>query len=134
MIHTRGIIEDVEWRRLKHGHEYAVVRIDGQQYEVWDSRLYDRLLEGMEVEYRFRRTADGDLRISDIKSPEERAARHDIDDWPYPPTQPADLATRYAALRLAIDTVGDGIQDPDEKADKAVEIAQKYCAYFEEGE
>jgi hypothetical protein len=72
VIPTIEIVEDVEKRRLKEGHEYAVVTIDGRQYEVWDRDIYEQLPEGAEIEHRFRKTADDRLLITDIGTAESQ--------------------------------------------------------------
>jgi hypothetical protein len=133
VVKTRGIIEDVEKRGLKEGHDYAVVTIDGQQYEVWDSGIYEQLLEGAEIEYQFRKTPDGRLLITDIgdsgetvqEGPEIGAECNDV---------PEHLASAYLALKAAIETVGDTVKDYSERVEKILATARKCRAYFEEQE
>jgi len=127
-----GIVEDVEKRRLKEGHEYAVVTIDGRRYEVWDREIYEQLLEGAEIEYRFRKTADDCLLITDIGTGEE--AIQDAPDISAEDAEvPGYLVPAYLALRAAIETVGDAVEDYRERAEKILATARKYRTYFEEG-
>jgi hypothetical protein len=134
VIPTIGIVEDVEKRRLKEDHEYAVVTIDGQQYEVWDREIYEQLLEGAEIEYRFRKTAADRLLITDIGTGEEP-----IQDAPEISAEDADvpdhLAPAYLALRLAIETVGgDTAEDYSNRMERIIAMAWRYRAYLREPE
>jgi hypothetical protein len=133
VIPTIGILENVEKRRLKEGHEYAVVTIDGLKYEVWDRDIYDQLLEGSEIECRFRKTANDRLLITDIADADEPSRETSDVDAEHADV-PGYLAPAYLALRAAIETVGDAMEDYGERIEEILATARKCRAYFEEQE
>lgn len=64
----KGTIEQIWENESKNGQQYLTVQIDGERYSVWDTKYFDQLHEGAEIEYQFRQS--GNFRnITEVSNP-----------------------------------------------------------------
>ena len=52
----KGTIEQVWENESRNGQKYITVQIGGERYSVWDTKYFDRLQEGAEIDYDFRQS------------------------------------------------------------------------------
>lgn len=54
----KGRIEGIEEKHTKNGRTYLLLSIDGQNYSLWDGKLFEGLREGDLVEYKWKQSGD----------------------------------------------------------------------------
>jgi hypothetical protein len=94
---------------------------------------FEQILKGEDIDYRFRRTSDDHLHITDVYHGDD-PTQGEPEIGAESPDVPGYLAPAHLALRAAIETVGDGVEDDGERIEKVIDTAGKYRAYFEESE
>lgn len=123
----KGTVEQVWENESKNGQRYLTVQIGGERYSVWDTKYFDRLQEGAEVEYDFRQS--GNFRnITDIRGPEENnqaPAYHNDRDR---------QITRLSCLKSAAEILAPAQVDPDAKRELVIETARVFERYVGEND
>ncbi len=118
----RGIIEQVWENESRNGQKYLTVQIDGERYSVWDTKYFDQLREGVEVEYEFRQSGNF-KNITQVRDPGEQneaPAYHNHRDR---------QITRLSCLKSAAEILAPAQLDPDAKRDLVIETAKVFERY-----
>jgi len=113
----RGEIQKISERQKKDGTTYWVLRIDGQQYLIWDEKLMEGLQEGDFVEFEFKRKGNFNT-ITKIKKTLSYDERH-------------VQIVRMSCLRSACEIVTTaGFMNTEKKAEVALKMAKKFEDYI----
>jgi len=111
------------WRNeTGDGQRYCVLEIDGQKYSLWDEKYFDKLREGLEVDYEWKKSGRF-KKITDIKILEPQTCR-----------DRCIKIIRMSCLKSASEILYGLEGDPYKKADLAVEIAKRFEKYVLDGE
>ena len=55
----KGIVQKIEEKHAKNGQKYLLLSIDGQNYSLWDGKVFDRIHEGERIEYKWKDALPG---------------------------------------------------------------------------
>ena len=70
-----GVIERVWGNEARNGQKYLTVQIDDERYSLWDTKCFDHIQEGLEIQYEFRQRGNfKHLRETVLAKEQERPA------------------------------------------------------------
>ena len=125
----KGRIEQISEGESKAGQKYLSVTIDGQRYIVWDEKYFDLLQEGALVDYKWKQSGSSNFRkITEIEVLEDESNREEFE------AARNRKITRMGCLKYSATLLQNLDIDPDEKVDKAIEVARKFENYVHEDE
>jgi len=128
----RGVIEEVWENESRNGQTYLTVQIDGERYNVWDTRYFDQMQEGVEIEYQFRQS--GNFRhLTDIKPVEARSSTPH-QSRPYRANNKDRQIARLSCLKSASEILAPLHVDVDSKRDMVIDTARFFERYVFEGD
>jgi len=107
------------------GQAYLTVQIDGERYSVWDTKYFDQLQVGSEIEYDFRQSGNF-KNITEVSS---------LDGQPpssYQPNNRSRNMTRLSCLKSASRIVAPVHLDVDAKRELVVDTARYFERYVQE--
>ncbi len=121
----RGVVEQVWENESRNGQPYLTVQINGERYTVWDTKYFDQLREGAEIEYEFRQSGNF-KNITEVRSPSEeqqpQAYQNDRDRQ----------ITRLSCLKSAAEILAPAQLDPDTKRQLVIDTARVFERYVNE--
>ena len=121
----RGVVEQVWENESRSGQPYLTVQINGERYTVWDTKYFDQLREGAEIEYEFRQSGNF-KNITEVRSPSEeqqpQAYQNDRDRQ----------ITRLSCLKSAAEILAPAQLDPDTKRQLVIDTARVFERYVNE--
>jgi len=118
----KGIVEEIWENESKNGQKYLTVQIGGERYSVWDTKYFDQLRVGGEIECDVKQS--GNFRhLTDIKAADEQQAPH------YQPNNRDRQITRMSCLKSASEILAPAHLDIDSKRDLVVETARFFERY-----
>ena len=121
----RGVVEQVWENESRNGQPYLTVQINGERYTVWDTKYFDQLREGAEIEYEFRQSGNF-KNITEVRSPSEEQQ---------PQTYQNDRdrqITRLSCLKSAAEILAPAQLDPDTKRQLVIDTARVFERYVNE--
>lgn len=121
----RGVVEQVWENESRNGQPYLTVQINGERYTVWDTKYFDQLREGAEIEYEFRQSGNF-KNITEVRTPSEeqqpQAYQNDRDRQ----------ITRLSCLKSAAEILAPAQLDPDTKRQLVIDTARVFERYVNE--
>ena len=121
----RGVVEQVWENESRNGQPYLTVQINGERYTVWDTKYFDQLREGAEIEYEFRQSGNF-KNITEVRSPSEEQQ---------PQTYQNDRdrqITRLSCLKSAAEILAPAQLDPDTKRQLVIDTARVFERHVNE--
>lgn len=124
----RGMIEQVWENESRNGQKYVTVQIAGERYSNWDSKYFDLLQEGAEIEYEFKQS--GNFRnMTDIKP-----VGDNHEPPPYQPNKKDREIARMSCLKSASEILAPVQLDPQAKREMVIDTARFFERYVFEGD
>ena len=123
VIAMRGIVEKIWENRTQNNKRYHVVEIGGEKYSVWDSALMEGITEGARVEYDWKKSGNF-KKITGLQKIDESQMSE-----AYQSDRKSREIIRMSCLRSASELLYGLYFDPDEKAEKALDIARRFERY-----
>jgi len=119
----RGTIEQIWENESRMGQKYLTVLIDGERYSIWDTKYFDLLQDGTEIEYDVHQSGNY-KHLTDIKPVEEQQ------NFPsYQPNNKDKHIARMSCLKSASEILAPIHLDVDAKRDLVVETAKYFERY-----
>jgi len=119
----KGTIEQIWENESRMGQKYLTVLIDGERYSIWDTKYFDLLRDGTEIEYDVRQSGNY-KHLTDIKPVEEQQ------NFPsYQPNNKDKHIARMSCLKSASEILAPIHLDVDAKRDLVVETAKYFERY-----
>ncbi len=121
----RGMIEQIWENESRNGQKYVTVQIAGERYSSWDSKCFDLLQEGAEIDYEFKQS--GNFRnLTDIK-PVESGNNGELP--PYQPNHKDRQIARMSCLKSASEILAPVQLEPEAKKQKVIDTARFFERY-----
>ncbi|MDK2464136.1 MAG: hypothetical protein QI223_05135 [Candidatus Korarchaeota archaeon] len=121
----RGVVEQVWENESRNGQPYLTVQINGERYTVWDTKYFDQLREGAEIEYEFRQSGNF-KNITEVRSPSEEQQPQI-----YQNARDRQI-TRLSCLKSAAEILAPAQLDPDAKRQLVIDTARVFERYVNE--
>ena len=118
----RGVIDQVWENESRNGQQYLTVEIDGERYSVWDTKYFELLQQGAEIEYDVHQSGNF-KHLTDIKPFEERSAPS------YKPNHRDKQITRLSCLKSASEILAPAHLDTDAKRELVIDTARVFERY-----
>ena len=119
----QGVVEKIWENKTQNNKRYHVVEIGGEKYSVWDSALMDGITEGSQVEYDWKKSGNFKKIISLQRIGNNQGSE------PYHSDRKSREIIRMSCLRSASEILHGLYFEPDEKAEKALDIARRFEMY-----
>ena len=123
VVAMRGVIEKIWENKTQNNKRYHVVEIGGEKYSVWDSALMEGITEGARVEYDWKKSGNF-KKITGLQKIDESQMSE-----AYQSDRKSREIIRISCLRSASELLYGLYFDPDEKAEKALDIARRFERY-----
>ena len=118
----KGIIEQIWENKSRNGQAYLTVQIDGERYGVWDTKYFDQLQVGGEIEYDFRQSGNF-KNITDLRPLDGQPSA------PYQPNHRDRQITRLSCLKSASEILAPVHLNVDSKRELVVDTARYFERY-----
>ena len=118
-----GTVERIWENETKEKKTYHVLEIGGEKYSVWDSKLMEGLSEGSRVDYEWKKSGDF-KKITGLRKIGQEPEHH-----PYQRDRRSLEIVRMSCVRSASEILHGLFIDPEEKTNKAIEIARQFEKY-----
>jgi hypothetical protein len=118
----KGVIEEVWENESRNGQKYLTVQIAGEKYSVWDTKYFDQLQVGAEIDYDFRQSGNF-KNITDLRPLQEQMSP------PYQPNHRDRQITRLSCLKSASEILAPVHLDIDAKRDLVIDTARYFERY-----
>lgn len=118
----KGIIENVWENESKNGKRYLTVEIAGERYSVWDTKYFDQLQEGANIEYDVK-TSGNFKHLTDITI--EKNQQGPV----YHRNHRDKQITRLSCLKSASEIMAPVHMDMDAKRDLVIDTAKYFERY-----
>lgn len=131
----RGTIERVWDNETRNGKQYRTAQIGGQRYNVFDTKYFDLLQEGEDVQFDFRQS--GDYRhITDMSLSGNGQKSANQNDHSYQPNNNGKdrQIARMSCLKSASEIMAPVQLEPDAKREKVIDTAKYFERYVFEGD
>jgi len=133
----RGTIDKIWSNTTKKGQEYRTVRMNGQLYNVWDSKYFDQLQEGEDIEYQFKESGNymhiTDMHVAGGNHRTSQNNHNSNHNNSYIPKKDKQIA-RMSCLKSASEIMAPVQLDPDAKKQKVIDTAKFFERYvFDDG-
>ena len=116
----KGRIEGIEEKQAKNGRTYLLLSIDGQNYSLWDGKLFETVREGDLVEYKWKQS--GDYRnITEIAPADEPSGNGQ-------PVREVQIL-KMSCLKSASAILANLGCEPDERVALTIEAARRFEKY-----
>ena len=118
----RGLIEQVWENEARSGQKYLTVQIDGERYSLWDTKYFDHVQEGLQIEYEVRKSGNCKhfTEITPVKEQERPVYR--------PNGRDIQIA-RLSCLKSASEIVSPVHMDIDSKQEMVIKLAKWFERY-----
>jgi len=126
----RGVVEEIWENEARNGQKYLTVQIDGEKYSLWDTKYFDHIQEGLEIEYDVRKSGNF-KHLTDITPVKEGKEQ----ELPAYRRNSRDIQiARLSCLKSASELVAPVHMDIDSKQERVLELAKRFERYvFEDG-
>ena len=127
----KGVVEQVWDNESRNGQRYLTVQIGGERYSVWDTKYFDQLRQGAEIEYEFRESGNF-KNITELRDPGQKT---EAQAQPQPYSNHRDRQiTMLSCLKSAAEILAPAQIDPDVKRDLVIQTAKVFERYVGEDE
>lgn len=121
----RGVIEEIWENEARNGQKYLTVQIDGERYSLWDTKCFDQVQEGLEIEYDVRQSGNF-KHLTDITPVKEEKEQ---ERPAYRPNGRDVQITKLSCLKSASEIVAPVHMDIDSKQEMVIELAKRFERY-----
>ncbi|MFC1560873.1 hypothetical protein ACFL4V_00180 [Candidatus Latescibacterota bacterium] len=122
----RGVIENLWENESKNGQQYMTVQIGGERYSVWDTKYFDQLREGAEIEYDVKESGNF-KHLNDIRPIERHYLRGNGNG-----NSKDRQITRMSCLKSASEILAPLHMELDVKRDMVIDTARCFERYVQE--
>lgn len=124
----KGSIDKIWENQTKDNKTFYVLEIGGDKYSVWDPKLVEGLDEGNTIDYQWKQSGN----FKKITSLAKIEAEPDLDN--YPTDRKSREIVRMSCLRSATELLGPVELEPDDKIEKALDMAKVFERYVVEND
>lgn len=129
----RGTIDKIWENKTTKGTEYRTLQIGDQRYNVWDTKYFDQLQEGEDIEFDFKESGKykhiTDMTLSGSGHRSNNHNQNSTHNNNYTPNHKERQIARMSCLKSASEILAPVQMDPDAKKDIVIDTAKFFERY-----